>query len=122
MDGATVVAAIAVVVAGATALAAPLIAGRNQRRSDDARFNHERAMKDTDELRTLIDEIAVALPITIQKQGTLRSKHNTSGSTDAADYMGQMNAFTKARDELIHMDTRLLIRLGREHPVRIALA
>jgi hypothetical protein len=120
MDGATIVAAIAVVVAGGTSIAAPIIAGRNQRRSDAARFKHERAMKDTDELRALIDEIAVAIPPTIQRQAALRGKHNTSGSTDANDYIEEMNAFTKAREALIFMDTRLLLRLGHEHPVRTA--
>jgi hypothetical protein len=120
MDGATVVAAIAVVVAGATSVGAPIIAGRNQRRSDDARFRHERAMTDTDELRALIDEIAVALPAAIQKQSTFRSKHSTSGSTDANDYMKEMGAFTQAREKLIFMHARLLLRLTREHPVTLA--
>lgn len=121
MDGPTIVAAISVVVAGAASITAPIIAGRNQRGSDAAKFEHERGMKDTDELRALIDEIAVAIPATIQKQGTLRSKHNTSGSTDMNDYMDQVSAFTEAREELIHMDTRLLLRLGHAHPVRQAL-
>jgi hypothetical protein len=33
-----------------------------------------------------------------------------------------MAAFTEAREALIFMDTRLLLRLGREHPVRRAFA
>jgi hypothetical protein len=122
VDGPTIVAAISVLVAGATSISAPLIAGRNQRRSDDAKFRHERAMKDTDELRALVDEIATTIPAVIQKQAALRSKHNTSGSTDANDYTEQMNAFTRAREELIHLDTRLLLRVGYDHPVRKACA
>src|SRR3954452_22287970 len=100
VDGPTIVAGISVIVAGATSIAAPIIAGRNQRRSDAARFKHERAMKDTDELRVLLDEIAVAIPKTIQKAGTLRSKHNTSGSTEAGDYVDELTTFTKAREAL----------------------
>lgn len=120
VDGATIVALVSVVVAGTTSIAAPIIAGRNQRRSDAARFKHERALKDTDELRQMIDEIAVAIPETTQEQGTLRSKHNTSGSTDANDYAAEVGAFTDARQNLIFMHTRLILRLGREHAVTIA--
>lgn len=122
MDGPTIVAGLSVLVAGVTSIAAPIIAGRNQRESDAAKFEYERAMKDTDELRALIDQVAIAMPEAIQKQGALRSKHNTSGSADANDYADQIRAFTDAREALIRMDTRLLLRLGYEHPVRRAWA
>jgi hypothetical protein len=122
VDGPTVVAATAVLVAGATSIAAPIIAGRSQRRNDAARFARERAKKDVDEIRALLDEIVVAIPRTIQLQAALRSKHNTSGSTDGGDYMGEVSAFTQAREDLIHLDSRLLLRLGHDHPVRTALA
>lgn len=122
MDGPTIVAVIAVVVAGATSVAAPIIAARGQRRSDAARFAHERAMKDVDEIRELLDQIIAAIPQTIKRQGALRSKHNTSGSTDGRVYMDEVAAFTQAREDLIQLDARLLLRLGHEHPVRTALA
>ena len=70
MDGPTIVAALFVSVAGVTSISAPIIAGRNQRRSDAARFQHDRAMTDTNELRGLIEEIAVALPAAIQRSDT----------------------------------------------------
>jgi len=122
VDGPTIVAAISVLVAGTTSVAAPIIAARGQRRSDATRFAHERAMKDVDQIRELLDHIITAIPQTIQRQAALRSKHNTSGSTDGRDYMDEVAAFTKARENLIHLDSRLLLRLGHEHPVRTALA
>ena len=120
MDGPTIVAAIAVVTSGVTSVVAPIIAGRMQRHSDAARFEHDRAMKDTDELRVLLDDLATALPVAIQKQGALRSKHNTSGKTDANEYMDEIGAFTSAREKVIHLHTRLILRLRREHPVTVA--
>jgi hypothetical protein len=122
VDGPTIIAAISVLVAGATSIFAPVIAGRNQRRSEAAKFEHERAMKDMDELRALIDEIATTFPAVIQKQATLRSKHNTSDSTNVDDYWDQISAYTQAREELINLDTRLLLRLGYEHRLRRACA
>lgn len=79
-------------------------------------------MKDTDELRALIDEIAMTIPAVIQMQGTLRSKHNTSGNRDMGAYSDQIDAYTQAREGLISLDTRLLLRLGYEDPVREACA
>lgn len=122
MDGPTIVAAISVLVAGAMSVAAPVIARHGQRRSDAARFAHERAMKDVDEIRELLDQIITAVPQTIRLQAALRSKHNTSQSTDGADYLDEVAAFTQARENLIHLDARLLLRLSYEHPVRTALA
>ncbi len=59
-------------------------------------------------------------PVVLQRQGALRSKHNTSGSTDANDYADEISAFSAAREGLLHMHTRLLLRLGRDHPVTAA--
>ena len=47
----------------------------------------------------------------------MRSKHNTSDSTDANDYVDQIREFTEARESLVYMHTRLILRLGQAHAV-----
>lgn len=101
-------------VAGVTSLGAPIIAGRNQRRGDVGRFAHERTMRDSAETHAILDEIAGLIPATIQEAAALRSKHNTSGSTDANDYLDELRSYSRARNDLVKLHARLILRTGRE--------
>jgi hypothetical protein len=109
---ASTVAIVSVAVTGATAVAAPLASGWLESRRESRRFERERITKDFDELRDLLDDIGVKLYTRTQEQTEWER-----AMADPRDPAPE-GAGAKAREgriDLYHLNTRLVIRLGREH-------
>lgn len=80
----------------------------------------EHRQRNVVEARALVEEAVVAAPELIQAQAGLRSIHNTR-SDERDKVLEAMSAYVAARERMIAFDTRLILRLGFDHPVRRAL-
>jgi hypothetical protein len=118
---ATTIAVTSILVTGITAILVPLITARAERSRTVQRFRQERLIRDFDELRSLLDEIAAEIPPYFNAVAAMESRHTTSGSTDFGDYSDELSAYTEIREQLRRLRARLVIRLGRTHPVVSAL-
>jgi hypothetical protein len=111
---ATTVALVSVVVTGATAITTPLVTGGLESRREQRRFERERITKDFDEIRDLLDKIGVKIYTHTLEQVALEDDHSDPSLSPSPGAVGEADA---RREELYHLNTRLVIRLGREHPV-----
>jgi hypothetical protein len=107
---------IAVAGIAGTALT-PLIAGRVQRGSDQRRFAAERADRDLDERRALLDTAAQELSSFIEavEKGLQTSALEQDWSHET--WHETIEPMRRHRDGVHVMNQRLVIRLGRRNPV-----
>jgi hypothetical protein len=114
---ATAIALVSVVVTGVTAIAVPFISAKAGQVKEEQHFRHERLIRDFDELRTLLDEVAESIARYIEAVGALESSHSTARSTDVDQFGEQMLRFREVRETMLQFKARLVIRLGRMHGV-----
>jgi hypothetical protein len=107
-------------VSGATAIFAPVFAARQARRDEAQKFRHERLIRDFDELRGLVDEAAESIDPYINAVAGMESAHSGSESPQDPKLFDKLGPFSEARERARHLKARLLVRLGRDHPVLVA--
>lgn len=139
MDGATIVAVASLLVTGAVSIYVPRfttsraerrdrdVAAREDRREvvradrerqrEEDRLVQERASRDLDEIRSLLDQFVDAMPEAINGVASLQSATGRDDSPDPARYSEQLNRLRESRDRLVHLQTRMIVRLGRSSSV-----
>lgn len=114
----TGVAVVSVVATALTAIAVPLLTAVAAHRRERQRFRHERLIRDFDELRALLDEAAESIDPYIDAVASMESAHSTAQQDDdPLELMPKLAPFQEARRHVRTLNGRLVIRLGREHPV-----
>lgn len=123
MADSTTVAITSIVVGGAVAITAPLIAGMLEAQREARRLAVERRLKDVDELRTLLDESAARLHEIDNAAHAFRDAVIDALSTAAPagparePAVKAEAAFWKARWSAAPLASRLAIRLGPDSDV-----
>ncbi len=127
MDGSTV-ALVSVVVSGTVGLGAPVLsqkfsAQREERRAEVERerqtlqFEHERYLRDSQELRILLDEAAITLEAGFRAAVHLIADFKLRSEQDEAALGPAMQRLQTATDTVEQIAARLTIRLGTGHDI-----
>ena len=101
----------------AATAAAPWLAGVVQRSSDRQRLQLERADRDLDERRELLDRSAETLWTYIQAVGNVVARAAFTEQWDKETFDQALDPMLAAKDEAYSTNRRLVIRLGRTSPV-----
>lgn len=147
MDGPTIIAGVSVVVAGTTSVLAPIIAGRNQRISDEARLEHEatanaerlkheratqaaqfafeRASRIDEEQRSLLNATALSISVAQAGVSTLLTRVTMPGSQEEhvgpdSPGLAEFKSYADASAAVNQNQTRLVVLLGRDAEPTIA--
>jgi hypothetical protein len=105
---ATVIAVASVLVSGATGISVPLITARAERKKSEQGFRHERLIRDFDELRSLLDEVAEQVPHYFNAVATLESMH--PAGTASSGYSGELSSYREIGERIRRLRARLIIR------------
>jgi hypothetical protein len=111
---ASTVAIVSVVVSGTTAIVVPLVTGGLESRREERRFERERVTKDFDELRDFLDEMTQKLYAHTGEKIRLEGAYTHPSAPPESDLRAEATSRTA---ELYQPAPRLVIRIGREHPV-----
>lgn len=109
---------------GVTAVGVPVVNALAAAKADARRYRHERDARDLDELRDLLDEIALAIADYIGAAIALESTHASISDREPPLIPHAEPALQSMRDAAARSHTlnrRLIIRLGRNHRAVTAL-
>lgn len=117
MSGSTAIALAGLAVAGLSTIVTPWLTGRLEEKRESRRFLRERIVSDFDELRVLLDHAAEALNAYMFATRSLTGRYTFLDAMDMDVYKPEMDANIDAREAIYALNRKLVIRLGREHPV-----
>jgi len=94
-------------------------ADREEQR-EQRRFQQERSSRDLEEVRSLLDDFVASIAPAVQSAASVQgawADAGRRGDFGPEAYKERIAQFTAARERLIALQTRLIVRLGRRHAV-----
>jgi hypothetical protein len=83
----------------------------------DKQLAHDREIKDVEELRSLLDDAATSIAEAMENGADLLAIAIVQKETAVVEFQLARSKCAKNRDQILHMEERIGLRLGRDHAV-----